>query len=157
MKTTIRKIFIALLCVPAVLSAQTPIKSIKVAGDITEKDLGNANWAKAQAVTVAVMPQNIAPPIVTEPTISEVNVKSINNGTKIAFLLEWKDASRDAMVETDIFTDQVAIQMPINPANNPSFMMGNAEGGRVHIIHWKAIWQDDIEKGYRDVKDAHPN
>ncbi len=35
-------------------------------------------------------------------------------------------------------------------------MMGNKDG-MVHIVHWKAIWQEDNEKGYRDVQVMYPN
>jgi DMSO reductase family type II enzyme heme b subunit len=35
-------------------------------------------------------------------------------------------------------------------------MMGNA-GGKVHIVHWKAIWQEDCTHGFRDVQDKYPN
>ena len=44
----------------------------------------------------------------------------------------------------------------MHPDTLPVFMMGNKKG-RVHIIHWKAVWQNDIENGFRDVKDAYPN
>jgi hypothetical protein len=138
----------------AVANAQT-LKSTKVAG-FSEKDINAKEWEKAVALVVPVQPQNIIQPAFKNATITEVSVKSINDGRSIAFLLEWKDSSRNAMVDTKVFSDQVAIQFPQVAASEPSFMMGN-QGGRVHIIHWKAIWQDDIEKGYRDVKTAHPN
>ncbi len=90
------------------------------------------------------------------PSVKNINVKSINDGEKISIMIEWIDSTRDAIVDADKFSDQVAIQLPLNPAVPPNFMMGN-KNGKVHIINWKAVWQDDIEKGVRDVKEAYPN
>jgi hypothetical protein len=57
-------------------------------------------------------------------------------------------------VETGRFTDAVAIQFPLT--SNASFMMG-AHGQRVQILHWKAIWQKDVDEHFQDVQDLHPN
>ena len=113
----------------AVANAQT-LKSTKVAG-FSEKDINAKEWEKAEALVVPVQPQNIIQPAFNKATITEVSVKSINDGRSIAFLLEWKDSSRNAMVDTRVFSDQVAIQFPQVAASEPSFMMGN-QGGRVH-------------------------
>lgn len=131
------------------------IISVKV-DKVPEKEIDNPVWKKAEAVTIPVSSQNIISPALKEASISSLNVRSINDGEKIGFLIEWTDSTRNALVDVKVYSDQLAIQFPLNPGDYPSFMMGN-KGGRVHIIHWKAIWQDDIEKGYRDVKTSHPN
>ncbi len=114
------------------------------------------NFESAPASHIKMLPQNIIAPILKIPSITEITVRSVFNENWIAFQLEWEDPTRNAVVDVDKFTDQVAIQLPLDPHNPPSFMMGNKDG-QVHIIHWKAIWQDDIEKGYRDVQTLHPN
>ncbi|MBI4228401.1 MAG: hypothetical protein HY693_01635 [Deltaproteobacteria bacterium] len=134
---------------------QNVIRSVKVK-EVPFKDVRSSIWKKAPVSRVNVIPQNITLPFLQTPSIKEISVRSVHNGEWIAFLLEWEDETRDAAVDVDKFTDQVAIQIPLTPKNLPAFMMGN-KGGRVHIIHWKAIWQDDIEKGYRDVQVLHPN
>lgn len=136
-------------------NAQSLIKSKKV-DKVLEKGVSDKSWDKAEQTTVPLMPQNIIPPTVKSGSVKEMKVKSIYDANKIAFLIEWTDSSRDASVDVDKFCDQVAIQIPVDPSTYPSFMMGNMNG-RVHIIHWKAVWQDDIEKGFQDVKSAHPN
>ncbi|MBI4930765.1 MAG: hypothetical protein HY841_08385 [Bacteroidetes bacterium] len=138
-------------------NAQTglTISSVKV-DSVSKRNIKSAEWNKATAVSVSVMPQNITNPTLQKPSITDVKVKSINDGKTIGFLLEWTDSTKDIIVETDKFCDQVAIQLPMDIAQNPVFMMGN-KNGRVHIIHWKAIWQNDVENGFRDVKDAYPN
>jgi hypothetical protein len=134
---------------------QNVIRSINVK-QIPIKDVKSSVWKRAPVTRVNVIPQNMTPPFLETPSIQYINVRSVHNGSWIAFLLEWEDKTRDAVVDVDKFTDQAAIQIPLDPKNLPAFMMGN-KGGRVHIIHWKAIWQDDIEKGYRDVQTLHPN
>ncbi len=131
------------------------IKSINVK-EVPLKDVNSSVWKRAPVTRINVIPQNMTTPFLDAPTIPYINVRSVHNGNWIAFLLEWEDETRDALVDVAKFTDQVAIQIPLDPENLPAFMMGN-KGGRVHIIHWKAIWQDDIERGYRDVQTLHPN
>ncbi len=114
------------------------------------------NFNRAPAATIKLLPQNIVAPILKTASISEMTVRSVYDENWIAFQMEWEDPTRNAVVDVDKFTDQVAIQFPLDPHNPPSFMMGH-KGGQVQIIHWKAIWQDDIEKGYRDVQTLHPN
>ncbi|MEM4408148.1 MAG: ethylbenzene dehydrogenase-related protein [Candidatus Caldarchaeum sp.] len=120
------------------------------------KDVRSSIWKSAPPARIKVIPQNMTPPFLETPSIEHINVRSVHNRDWIAFLVEWEDKTRDGVVDVAKFTDQVAIQLPIDPSSLPAFMMGN-KGGRVHIIHWKAIWQDDIEKGYRDVQTIHPN
>jgi len=131
------------------------IRSVRVK-EVPFKDVRSSIWKRAPVTKVGVIPQNIIPPVLQTPTIQHINVKSVHNDEWIAFLLEWEDKTREAVVDVDKFTDQVAIQFPLDSKSPPSFMMGN-KMGRVHIIHWKAIWQDDIEYGYRDVQTLHPN
>ncbi len=134
---------------------QNIVRAIKVK-EVPFKDVGSSIWKRAPVTRIDVTPQNIIPPVLRTPTIQYINVRSVHNDDWIAFLLEWEDKTREAVVDVDKFTDQVAIQFPLSPKSLPSFMMGH-KMGRGHIIHWKAIWQDDIEKGYRDVQTLYPN
>ncbi len=68
--------------------------------------------------------------------------------------MSWDDHSPDGNVDVSRFSDGVAIGFPIDP--NASPMMGNADG-RVQILYWKALWQKDIDAGFQDVQDLHPN
>ncbi len=138
-------------------NAQTglTIKSGKV-DSIPKKNSKSSIWTKVAPVSVTVLPQNITSPKLQKSTIPSVKVTSINDGITIGFLLEWTDSTKDIFVDADKFCDQVAIQLPMDAAQNPIFMMGN-KNGRVHIIHWKSVWQNDIENGFRDVKEAYPN
>lgn len=132
-----------------------PITSVRVS-QIPTRDVKSDIWNKSQEAVIPVMPQNVTNPQLLKASVTNMKVKSVNDGNKIAILMEWTDSTRDATVAVDKFSDQVAIQLPMNPDTVPNYMMGNKKG-RVHIIHWKALWQDDIEKGFQDVKTAHPN
>lgn len=136
--------------------ADIQIKSVKFLGEIDPKDLLNPVWNKAIATTVPLAPQKVTYPNLTVQSINEINVKSIYSEKQIAFQISWKDSTKDFTVDADKFCDQLAVQLPVDPYNAPSYMMGNP-GGTVHIVHWKAIWQEDCENGFRDVQDVHPN
>ncbi len=113
-------------------------------------------WQEAPAVLIELKPQNMIPPIIQDAVIKQLTVRAIYNDDYFGMLLEWEDPTKDDIINVDKFTDQVAIQFPITPENPGSFMMGN-KGAPVHIIHWKAIWQRDIEQGYLDIQDLYPN
>lgn len=132
------------------------ITSKKVATELNARDLDNSMWQTVSATNIPLAAQNIVYPNLHETSLAQMSVKSVYNGNKVAIWMEWNDTSKDVFVEVDQFSDQVAIQLPVDVNNIPSYMMGNA-GGYVHIIHWKAVWQEDCENGFRDIKDAYPN
>lgn len=113
-------------------------------------------WDSAPLSQIQLLPQNIVAPTLQSTTVPNIRIRSLHNQNWIAFLLEWDDFTKDTIIDVDNFTDQCAIQFPLDAKSPPSFTMGHKEG-RVQIIHWKAIWQDDIEKGYRDVIMLHPH
>lgn len=113
-------------------------------------------WLRAPATRVALLPQNITTPHLEAASLPWVEVRGLHNGTQMALLLRWPDGTRSVHVDTDRFTDAVAIELPLDPRAPPSFMMGHP-GGRVHIIHWKAIWQEDMDQGFQEVRVLHPN
>lgn len=111
-------------------------------------------WEKVPAVKVPLLAQAIARPLNLTPSVTSLTAKSVHNGTWIAFLISWKDNTRDVTMYTDKFRDAVAIQMPI--AGKTDVPMGKP-GGRVLILHWKADWQEDIDKAFMDIPELYPN
>lgn len=133
------------------------IKSIKAPEPIDPKALQAPIWDKAPTTTVPVMAQNMVYPSLQNASLTELTVKSLYGEKQVAFLIEWNDESKNLYVEVDRFCDQLAIQMPVDIQGDiPSFMMGN-QGGKVHIVHWKAIWQNDCDSGFTDVLNRYPN
>lgn len=111
-------------------------------------------WSTVPAFEVMLVPQQITTPIQKEGTIAAISVQAANDGANIAWKLTWADPKADFNVDTGRFTDAVAIQLPL--AADAGFMMGN-KAKRVQILHWKALWQKDIDVRFQCVVDVHPN
>ena len=111
-------------------------------------------WTAAPAVQVPLMPQAIAQPWNLTPSIKQLKVQAVHNGTWIAFRISWKDATKDSVMYLDTFRDAVALMVPLGKAA-PIIMGGPGE--RVLILHWKADWQEDIDTTFQDIAQLYPN
>lgn len=111
-------------------------------------------WTDAPAIEVAMGPQAIAKPWNLAPSIKQLTVRAVHNGTWVAFLFTWKDATKDSVMYTDSFRDAVALMIPVGKA--AAITMG-APNERVLILHWKADWQEDIDRTFQDVAQLYPN
>ena len=131
------------------------IISVKVDA-IPIKDPNSPVWLGAPLTTLNITPQNIITPKQGKGTIKQIKVRSIYTDSELGILITWKDETKDVYDYSDHFCDKVAVQFPLDNKNLPSFMMGNM-GGRVHIVEWKAVWQEDVERGYVDINDIYPN
>lgn len=138
------------------VDAEFKLKSKKSPGEIDPKKLNDAFWTGIAGLRIPVAAQNVAYPHLTKSSVDSLVLKSAYFNNSIAILAEWKDTSRNMEVEVDKFADGFAIEFPLNTSNIPSYMMGNP-GGRVHIVHWKSVWQEDCEKGFQDVQMKYPN
>lgn len=66
-----------------------------------------------------------------------VSVAALHDGTRLAFRLEWEDASRDdTLTDDDRFADAAAIMLPSAP-EAPIYSMG-APGTPVTAWYWRA-------------------
>lgn len=92
------------------------------------------------------------------PAIANLSVRSVHDGKTMAVLVEWKDATPNHTLVVDKFSDQVAIELPMQyqKDNLPSPMMGNP-GGRVAIWQWRTALQHDAERGAPDIRKLYPN
>lgn len=111
-------------------------------------------WARIPAVEVTMLAQAIARPFNLTPSIRSLEVKSVHNGSWIAFFIAWKDATKDTLMFTDKFRDAVAVQVPIG---GPTDITMGRPDARVLILHWKADWQEDIDKTFQDIDELYPN
>lgn len=128
--------------------------ALEIGQPIPGDDPFNALWEQAPPVDVPVQPQRITTPMLDSPSITSVRVQALSDGEWIAWRLQWNDANADMNVEPDKFCDAVAVQFPL--VRNASPYMG-AKDMQVQIIHWKALWQKDIDEHFQDVQDLHPN
>lgn len=111
-------------------------------------------WSDVAPAEVPLQPQQITMPMLDQATISSVRVQAARDRRRMSWRLSWSAAEPNMLVDNGRFADAVAIQFPLQP--DTSFMMGE-RGKPVHILHWKAIWQRDIDRGFQDVQDLHPN
>jgi hypothetical protein len=111
-------------------------------------------WDVWPALPLAVTPQIIAMPVLENPVIDQVRVQAVTDGTTILWRLSWLDATPDMNVDAARFTDAAAVQFPLHA--EASYMMGDT-GRSVQILHWKGVWQKDVDDHFQDVQDLHPN
>jgi hypothetical protein len=92
-----------------------------------------------------------------ERTTPLVQVRALCDGRRVAFRLEWNDATRNDEQRPGAFSDACAVQLPSRvQADLPAPQMG--EGGKdVEIVFWRAAWQAALEKGELALTDLYPN
>ena len=137
--------------------AETALTAARMTGMGPILSLDAPEWRKAKPVAVQMLPQMVATPRHPNPAVKELMVRAAHNGHWIAFLIEWKDGTRNDRIVLDEFGDQVAVQLPVHfkPDATPNPIMGNP-GSRVNILQWRAAFQHDIEKGEPQVRDLYP-
>lgn len=111
-------------------------------------------WDAVPSMNVPLQPQNIAMPALDRATISALSVQAARDSGRVAWRISWPAARPATSVDAALFCDAVAIQLGASP--EVPYMMGGP-GKPVRLLHWKAIWQRDIDQGFQDVQDLHPN
>lgn len=129
--------------VPLVSSAGMIIRSYAVEGELPTAP-EDAAWAKIVPTTLPLSGQVITRPVWPEPTARALTVRSVHNGTEIAFLLEWQDNTKNDRLTPGTFRDGVAIGLPLGDA--PAFFCMGQLDHYINIWHWKADWQSDIDR-----------
>lgn len=148
----------ALLAMATPAVAEDNLMVAKVGGADPIMDPASKVWSKAKAISVEMLPQNVATPNNLNPAVKKIDVKAVRNDNYLGVLLTWKDPSRNDTLLIDAFGDEVALEFPVEYKKDdlPSPMMGNP-GGRVAIWQWRAALQRDLDKGVPDTKDLYPN
>jgi len=141
--------------IAGVSSAQLPSISVKkMTGELPTDPLAPV-WQEASALDVTVLPQQMAQPRLEKASVTKLSVQGLTNGKLIAWRVSWADDSPGQNVDVKRFSDAVAIEFPLTPSASP--FMGQKGGGKVQIIYWKGLWQKDMDEGFQDVQDIHPN
>lgn len=122
--------------VPLVAAQGATLDSALVSGPISLNHTGPV-WSKASPVALSLTAQSFWVPT-GGGSIAELAVRSLNNGTWVAFLVEWSDPTKDVRgYRTEEFPDAVAVQIAANPTMAPFACMGQADS-QVQIWHWRA-------------------
>ncbi len=157
MRSAIRVVAVTLaLLLPGVAPSEGAQKALMVrfVPSSIPADPAWAGWKAAPAIEVPLGPQAIAQPWALTPSIRQLTVQALHNGAWIAFRLSWKDATKNSIMYTDTFRDAAAVMVPVG--KEAAITMG-AAGQRALILHWKADWQQDIDKTFQDVAQLYPN
>ena len=131
------------LGIPLVSSEGMTIRSPFVEGELPTAP-EDAAWSKVPAVTIPLSGQVITRPVWPEPTARALTVRTLHDGTEIAFLLEWQDNTKNDRLTPGTFRDGVAIGLPLGDA--PAFFCMGQLDHYINIWHWKADWQSDIDR-----------
>ncbi len=129
--------------IPLVSSEGMTIRSRLIEGDLPNA-ADEAAWQKVPPTTIPLSGQVITRPVWPEPTVRALTVRSVHNGTDIAFLLEWPDNTKNDRLTPGTFRDGVAIGLPLGDA--PAFFCMGQLDHYINIWHWKADWQSDIDR-----------
>ena len=120
-------------------------------------DPGDRAWQQAPEYAVKLLPQDLVEPRLMRPSTAEVLVRSLTNGTEIAFRLEWADTAPDNLPGPGRFLDGCAIQLPAKiDSELPDPQMGQS-GKRVEITFWRADWQASVNGRPDDIHSLYPN
>ncbi len=133
------------------------VKFNSVDNNFFEKpDPNHSIWNQIESIQFSLLPQNIITPGLKNPTVKNLKFKAFHNSSYIALLLEWNDVTKNDVTDVDKASDACAVQFARKNYLTSSPFMGHQDSPVV-IFHWKAIWNRDIEKGYVQLKDIHPN
>lgn len=155
MKTTI-KTTLALIMSLQAGAVYADIQVAKVSGDLSKAAFDESFWKGAKEETVSLMAQPMAVPRPKMTTTSTMRVQAVQDGHWIAFRLRWKAESKNEGGKWGEFSDAVAIQFPVKEGPPPPVFMGGKDNP-VHIVHWRAQYQRDVEKGKPEMKELYPN
>jgi hypothetical protein len=134
----------------------TELSIKKVSGDLSKPDPAAAYWADAAEGMVTLLAQPMVTPRPEKTTTEQLFVKAVHDGTRVAFRLRWKDTEKSEAGKLGEFSDALALEFPLKDGPPPLVMMGS-KGNPVHLFHWRAQYQRDLERGKPQMKDLYPN
>jgi hypothetical protein len=148
---------VASLLIPSVPAFAADAAQVTIARVAALPSLpGDAAWRALAAARVPLIPQDLVEPRQLTPTTPEVLARAVTDGSRVAFLLEWTDATTDDMTKPAQFTDACAVQLPIDVAADlPAPQMGEP-GRRVEITYWRAVWQAAVDGRPDSIQALYP-
>jgi hypothetical protein len=138
------------------LPVATQVQMVRVKGTLGAPDPKSPLWKDASPVLVKLLAQPMITPRPESTTTEALSVEAIHDGTTAAFRIRWPDSEKSEAGILGEYSDAVAIQLPFNNRELPPVIMGNA-GQPVHIFHWRAQYQRDVEKGKPTMEELYPN
>jgi hypothetical protein len=142
-------------CTPPPRAPATEVVAVRRAA--LPSDPADATWRDAPVFFAPLLLQDMVEPRLLEASTDKVQVRAITDGTRIAFRLEWADATNNDLPGLGRFADACAVQLPERiEADVPAPQMG--ESGRpVQITYWRASWQSAVDGRPDTIKALFPN
>jgi len=113
-------------------------------------------WGMIPGVGVRMDGQTMTTPTRAMSSVEQVDLCAIHDGERIAFHLSWWDSSCDDLtVPVSGFRDAVAVLLAPFTTDPAMRFMGTPDSPAT-ILHWKADWQRDIDRGFQDLEAAFP-
>lgn len=114
-------------------------------------------WNGAPEHIAKLLLQDLVEPRLMKASTAEVHVRALQNGSEIAFRLEWNDATQNDLPGPAKFLDGCAVQIPEKiEASPPDPQMGSA-GHPVQITFWRADWQASVNGRKDEIQALYPN
>ncbi len=114
-------------------------------------------WSDVAVVPVPLVVQDMVEPRLLDASTAEVRVRAATDGTRVAFLLDWDDATGNDEQKPSSFIDACAVQLPATVAADvPAPQMGEPGRG-VEISYWRASWQAMVDGRPDTLKAIYPN
>jgi hypothetical protein len=148
--------FLAAPASPAGAAQTAGAEVVAVRRDAVPSAPDDAAWRNAPVYTAALVLQDMVEPRLLEASTDKVDVRAITDGTRIAFRLEWADATRDDLPGIARYSDACAVQVPASTqADVPAPQMGEAQRP-VEITYWRAFWQGAVDGREDSIKALYP-
>lgn len=120
-------------------------------------DPGSDTWRFTPYTAVELGAQVMTLPQRTDPSVTSVRVRSLHDGERIGFHLEWEDKrTNDLTVRVDDFRDACAVLLAQGDADETLRLMGTKDTPAT-LLHWKADWERMVAKGDEGLDLAFPN
>ncbi|MBI4907914.1 MAG: hypothetical protein HY820_30090 [Acidobacteria bacterium] len=117
----------------------------------------DAVWSNAPEHTAKLLLQDLVEPRLAKASTPEVKVRSVTNGSEIAFRLTWPDAVVNDVPEPGRFPDGCAVQIPrVREVDPPEPQMGQSSRP-VDITFWRADWQASVNGRPDNIRSIYPN
>lgn len=114
-------------------------------------------WRDTPYTEIELGPQAVALPQRIKPSVTSVRVRSLHDGQRIGFRLDWVDPrNNDLTVRVDDFRDACAVLLAPGDADESLRMMGS-QSTPATLLHWKADWERMVTKGDEGLDVAFPN
>jgi hypothetical protein len=119
-------------------------------------DPNDAAWNDVPLHVEPLILQDMVEPRLLKPSTTEVRVRAITDGTRMALRLEWTDSTKDDLPGPARFSDACAVQFPAKAsADVPAPQMGE-KGKPVEVTFWRAAWQSVVDGRGDTIKDIYP-